>query len=290
MDVGFIGIGSMGAAMVPNLVKAGHQVSAWNRTPAAAQALEGATVLSSPAAAFKNEAVITMLSNDDAVRGVIIESRALDSARAGCVHVMMSTISPALSGQLREAHHDAGVAYVAAPVFGLAAVAARGELNIMAAGDARGITTAQPLLDALGHKIWHLGNDPRHANVAKIAGNMMIALAIEALAEAAALTESYGLKAEDFFGIVTSTIFENPAYKSYADNIASGSYESEFDLVLGLKDLNLALDAATARNAGLPAAEVVRANMLTAIDQGLGDKDWSALAEVPRQRTGPAGG
>jgi 3-hydroxyisobutyrate dehydrogenase-like beta-hydroxyacid dehydrogenase len=137
---------------------------------------------------------------------------------------------------------------------------------------------------------WRTWPRPCSACPTWIAGNMMIVLAVEALAEAVALTEGYGLEAGDFFDIVTSTIFDNPAYKGYAGNIASGRYEPAFSLVLGLKDVNLALDAGRAANAGLPAAEVVRANMLTAIDQGLGGKDWSAFAEVARHRTSPAGG
>jgi 3-hydroxyisobutyrate dehydrogenase-like beta-hydroxyacid dehydrogenase len=229
MDVGFIGIGSMGAAMVPNLVKAGHQIRAWNRAPAAAEALEGVTVLDSPAAAFKNDAVITMLSDDAAVRSVIIDSVALASARKDCIHVMMATISPALSAELAEIHRSEGIAYVTATVFGIPAVAAKGDLTIMAAGSAHAIATVQPLLDVLGQKTWHLGDDPRRANIAKIAGNLM---------------------------------------------------------TLGLKDVNLALDAAKAKHAVLPAAEIVRENMDQAVAQGLGDKDWSALAQATRRRAG----
>ena len=286
MNVGFIGIGSMGAAMVPNLVKAGHRVSVWNRDAAAAKALEGVTVLTSPAAAFENDAVLTMLSDDTAVRNVVVDSGALASARRGCVHVMMATISLALVEELQELHHSAGVAYVAAPVFGVPAVAAKGELNIMAAGHAEAVATVQPLLDALGQKTWHLGDDPKHANVAKIAGNMMITLAIEAMGEATALTESYGLKAGDFLDVVTNTMFASPSYKRYGGNIASNRYEPGFKLTLGLKDVNLALDAAKAKHAVLPAAEIVRENMLKAVDQRLGDKDWSALAKVTRRRAG----
>ncbi len=286
MDVGFIGIGSMGAAMVPNLVRAGHNVRAWNRDPAAAKALEGVTVLSSPAAAFENDAVITMLSDDRAVRGVIIDQAALASARPGCVHVMMATISPALVEELQDLHRSAGVAYVAAPVFGVPAVAAKAQLNIMAAGDAAAVAAIQPLLDAMGQKTWRLGDDPVHANVAKIAGNMMITLAIEAMGEATALTESYGLKAADFLDIVTNTLFASPSYQRYGGNIARNTYEPGFKLTLGLKDVNLALDAAKARNAVLPAAEIVRETMEIAVEQGLGAKDWSALAKVTRRRAG----
>ena len=286
MDIGFIGIGSMGAAMVPNLVKAGHRVSVWNRNVAASRALEGVTVLTSPAAAFEKDAVVTMLADDAAVHSVIIDSGALTSARKDCVHVMMATISLALVEELQELHRSAGIAYVAAPVFGVPAVAAKAELNILVAGNAEAIATVQPLLDALGQKTWHLGDDPKQANVAKIAGNMMITLAIEAMGEATALTESYGLKAGDFLEVVTNTMFASPSYKRYGGNIANNSYEPGFKLTLGLKDVNLALEAAKAKHTALPAAEIVRENMLEAVDQGLGSKDWSALAKVTHRRAG----
>ncbi len=285
MDVGFIGIGSMGAAMAPNLVKAGHRVRVWNRNLAAAKALEGVQILPSPAAAFENAAVITMLSDDAAVRSVIIDSGALASARKDCVHVMMSTISLALVEELEELHRDAGIAYVAAPVFGVPAMAEKAQLNILAAGNAEAVEAVQPLLDSLGQKTWRLGGHPLHANVAKIAGNMMNALAIEAMGEATALTESYGLKAGDFLEIVIGAMFASPSYKRYGGHIASNSYEPGFKLILGLKDVNLALDAAKAKLAVLPAAEIVRENMLRAVDRGLGDRDWSALASYLGSRT-----
>ena len=286
MNIGFIGVGSMGAAMVPNLVKAGHRVSVWNRNPEASKALEGVTVLPSPAAAFENEAVLTMLANDDAVRSVIIDSGALGAARKNCVHVMMATISLALVEELEELHRQKGVAYVAAPVFGVPAVAARAELNILAAGEADAVEKVLPLLDALGKKTWPLGDDPKHANVAKIAGNLMSTLAIEAMGEATALTEIYGLKAADFLEVVTNSIFASPSYQRYGGNIARNSYEPGFKLSLGLKDVNLVLAAAKAKHAVLPAAEIVRENMSQAVEQGLGDKDWSALAKVARRRAG----
>lgn len=286
MDIGFIGIGSMGAAMVPNLIKAGHRVSVWNRNLDAAKAIEGVTVLTSPAAAFEHDAVITMLSDDKAVRSVIMDSGVLASARKDCIHVMMATISLEIVEELQELHHSAGVAYVAAPVLGVPAVAAKGELNILAAGDATAIATVQPLFDALGKKTWNLGNDPKHANIAKIAANMMITIAIESLGEATALTESYGLKASDFLEVVTNTIFACPSYQRYDGNIASNSYAPGFKLTLGLKDVNLALDAAKAKHAVLPAAEIVRENMQSGVDQGLGSQDWSVFAKTVHHRAG----
>lgn len=284
MNVGFIGLGAMGAAMVPHLVSAGHSVSVWNRTPAAAAAIQGIRVLASPVAAFENDAVLTMLADDKAVRNVILDSGALASARPSCVHVMMSTISLALVEELVAAHRAAAIGYVAAPVFGVPAAAAKAQLNIVAAGAAGALATVQPLFDALGQKTWSLGDDPKRANVAKIAGNMMIALAIEAMGEATALTESHGLKAGDFLDIVTNTLFASPSYKRYGGFIASNSYEPGFKLSLGLKDVNLALEAARATGTTLPGAEVVQSHMLEAVKLGLGAKDWSVLATMAQGR------
>ncbi len=119
------------------------------------------------------------------------------------------------------------------------------------AGDAAGIAKIQPLLDALGQKTWPLGDDPRRANIAKIAGNLMITLAIEAMGEASALAERYGVKAKDFLDIVTSTLFAAPSCRRYGGFIASRTYEPGFRLTLGLKDVNLAVDAAKAKDAVL---------------------------------------
>lgn len=288
MNIGFIGIGSMGAAMVPHLVKAGHRVGVWNRNAAAAEAIEGAMVLESPNAAFQNDAVLTMLANDDAVRSVILESGALGAARKDCVHVMMATISVALVEELKAVHRDAGIAYVSAPVFGVPAAAANAQLNILAAGDPAAVAAVQPLLDVMGQKTWHLGDDPVRANVAKIAGNLMITLAIEAMGEATALTESHGLKAADFLDVLTNTLFASPSYKRYGGFIATDSYEPGFKLTLGLKDVRLALDAASAKGIALPAAEIVRDHMVGAVDQGWGAKDWSILAKMTQRRAGLA--
>jgi 3-hydroxyisobutyrate dehydrogenase-like beta-hydroxyacid dehydrogenase len=120
-------------------------------------------------------------------------------------------------------------------------VAAKAQLNILVAGNAEAVATVKPLFDAMGQKRWHLGDDPKHANVAKIAGNLMITIAIEAMGEATALTESYGLKAVDFQEVVTNTMLASPSYKQYGGNITHNSYEPGFKLTLGLKGSSLIL-------------------------------------------------
>ncbi len=290
MDIGFIGIGSMGAAMVPHLVAAGHRVRVWNRNRAAAEALQCVTVADTPVDAFDADVVLTMLANDQAVRDVVLDSGALGQARSGCIHAMMATISLELVDELITAHRAAHVGYVSAPVFGVPAAAAQAQLNIVAAGDATALAVLQPLFDVLGRKTWPLGPDPKRANIAKIAGNLMIMLAVEAMGEATALTESHGVQAKDFLDIVTNTLFAAPSYQRYGGFIATNTYEPGFKLTLGLKDVNLALAAAAQTNTVLPSAEIVRANMDTAIAEGLGAKDWSIVAKIARRRAGLADG
>lgn len=284
MKVAFIGMGSMSAAIAPRLVAAGHEVHAWNRSPGAVERLAGVTLLDSAARAFaEHEVVITMLSDDQAVREVILESGALAAARPGVVHMVMSTISPRLVEQLQAPHAAAGVHYLAAPVFGIPAVAARGELNILAAGSAAALDKAGPVLAVMGKKTWQLGDQPTHANIAKIAGNLMITQAIESMAEASALVESHGLAPAAFLDVVANTMFACSSYQRYAANIGSNNYEPGFKLSLGLKDVLLALDAAAVRGANLPSAAIVRTHMETAVREGKGDRDWSILALAARE-------
>lgn len=280
MKIGFIGVGSMGAAIIPNLVTAGYEISAWNRSASALGKLKAVNPLATPSAAFELDVVVSMLSDDAAVRDVFIDSNALASARPGCIHIVMSTVSPAIVAELETIHAAAGVRYVAAPVFGVPAVAAAAQLNILAAGPSDAIEVVQPIFDVIGKKTWLLGDNPIHACVAKIAGNLMITQAIQAMAEASALTESYGLSAADFLDVVTNTLFACPSYQRYGSNIANRRYEPGFTLKLGLKDVDLACNAARLRGLSLSAAEVVRSSLSEAVERGLGAKDWSALAEA----------
>ncbi|HEY3614035.1 MAG TPA: NAD-binding protein, partial [Gaiellales bacterium] len=217
---------------------------------------------------------------------VIVDSRAYAEARPGCVHVSLSTISPALVSELDRLHRAAGVGFVAAPVFGVPEVAARAELNIVAAGDPAHVARVQPLLDALGRQTFSLGSDPVRAAITKIAGNLMLTMAIEAMGEASALTELYGVSASDFLGMVTQTMFASPSYQRYGGFIANGTYDPGFALTLGLKDVDLALDAAAAHGAELAGAEVVAENMRAGIAHGEGARDWSILAREARLRAG----
>jgi 3-hydroxyisobutyrate dehydrogenase-like beta-hydroxyacid dehydrogenase/pimeloyl-ACP methyl ester carboxylesterase len=280
MNIGFVGVGSMGRAMIPLLIQAGHHVSAWSRGAEAFSGLASINMLHSAVEAFREPVVISMLADDNAVREVLLVSGALASAPKGCIHIVMSTLSPALMEHLETLHEAAGITLIAAPVFGIPAVAAKGELNILAAGRPEAIEQVQPVFDVLGKKTWRLGNRPVQGCIAKVAGNFMISQAIESLGEASHLAQSHGLSAAAFIDVVTQTLFDCPSYQRYGRNIVNGSYEPGFKLSLGLKDVKLALDAAQSRGLSLPAASVVRSTMETAVANGLGSNDWSVLATM----------
>lgn len=289
MKIGFIGLGAMGSAMASNLLAAGHAVTVWNRSAAATEPLAslGARVASTPERAVLGEAVCSMLANDQAVRAVFLDGGLLDAMDPGTVHVNHATISVALAQELAEAHAARGIDYVAAPVFGRPDAAAAARLQIVAAGKPAAVDTVRPLLEAMGAKIWPMGEAPERANVVKIAGNFMLAAAIESMAEASALTRAHGVGAAEFLELMTSTLFAAPAYQGYGKLIAEQRYSpAGFAMPLGLKDVGLALSAGEARRVPLPFAGVLRDNFLDALAHGGEELDWSALALVAARRAG----
>lgn len=288
MDIGFIGLGEMGAVMVENILKAGHQVRVWNRSPerAAGLAAAGAQVVGSPAEAFAGDAVFSMLADDAALRAVI-DAQLLEHAPRGLIHVNMATISVALAEELARAHASRGLNYVAAPVLGRPDVAAAGKLTIVAAGPAEAIDRVQPVFDVIGQKTWRIGSLPQQANVMKLAANFMLASAVETLGEAATLITGHGVAMQDFLDVITGGLFPGPVYQGYGKMIAEQRYEPAlFKARLGLKDVRLALAAADAVSTPLPVASVVRDSLIDAIAHGDGEKDFAVLGQVSARRAG----
>jgi 3-hydroxyisobutyrate dehydrogenase-like beta-hydroxyacid dehydrogenase len=292
MDIGFIGLGEMGSAIVANLLKAGHRVRVWNRTPERAQPLAaaGAQVVATPADAFAGDAVVSMLADDAAVRDVF-DAALLAAAPRGLVHVNMATISVALAAQLARVHAERGLHYVAAPVLGRPDAALAAKLTIVAAGDAEAIDRVQPLFDAVGQRTWRIGALPQQANVMKLAANFMLASAVETLGEAAALLSGHGVSMRDFLDVVTGGPFPGPVYSGYGAMIAEQRYEPAlFKARLGLKDVRLALAAADEVSAPMPVASVVRDSLIEAVAHGDGERDFAVLGRVAARRAGQAAG
>jgi len=280
MQVGLIGLGAMGRGMAENLAKGGHDVLIWNRSGDGGKPISGARLVETPAEVFQSELVLTMLSDDAAIRSVVLDAGLLAGARPELIHAVTATISVAFAEELAAAHAAAGIGYLSAPVFGRPDAAAAGQLSVVVAGDPAAIETARPAFEAISRKIWVLGEQPRQANAAKIAGNMMITFAIEAMAEALVLVGDNGVTTDAFFELMLGTLFGGRIYETYSASIAAGNYEPGFRMQLGLKDLRLATEAAETAGKRLPMLDTVSTRMSEAVDAGMGEKDWSAIAEV----------
>lgn len=279
MKIGFIGLGNMGAAIAPNFLRAGHELTVWNRTPARAEAVaaEGAKLAADPAEAARAEAVFTMLSDDAAVEGV--SAAILDNLPAGGLHVSLSTISVALAEALTEAHKARGQAFVSAPVFGRPAVAAEGHLFIVAAGSAADMQKAMPLLEVIGQKVEVFGDKPSTANLVKLAGNFLIVSLTETLGEAMALVETGGASKAQFLDFLTSTLFNAPIYRNYGAMIVKETFApAGFGAELAAKDMRLADEAAQALGVAMPMGDLLRARLKRLIDGGEGHLDLTALS------------
>jgi len=292
MKTGFIGLGHMGSAMAANLVKAGHDVTVFNRSPGRSGSLIelGAHEAASVAQACDGEVVITMLADDDAASDIALADGGLIAhLPKGAIHLSMSTISVALSRRLAQAHAQAGQRYVAAPVFGRPDMAAAGKLFIVAAGDPAAIDVCMPLLDALGQKTSRIGREPSAANLVKLSGNFLQAAVIEALGEAVALVGKAGIDRRAYVEFLTSTVFTAPAYKIFGPLIADGRFEpAAFAAPLGYKDIRLALAAAESLRVPMPLASLLHDRFVRLFAQGGEHLDWTAIGGLAAQDAGDA--
>jgi 3-hydroxyisobutyrate dehydrogenase-like beta-hydroxyacid dehydrogenase len=294
MRIGFIGLGNMGAGMAANLLKAGHEVTVYNRSAARGDALvaQGAQRAETVAGACGGDVVFTMLADDAAVHHVAfgdvdLAGGIVDSLTPGAVHISSSTISVALATQLTRAHADAGQMFVSAPVFGRPEAAAGGKLFVVAAGAPSAVERVAPLLDLIGQQTFVISENPHAANLVKLSGNFLIGSVIESLGEAMALVHKGGVGKQQYLEILTSTLFGAPVYQTYGGLIAEGKYEpAGFAARLGLKDVRLVLEAGEHLEVPLPVASLLRDRFLALVAGGGGDLDWSALATLADRDAG----
>jgi 3-hydroxyisobutyrate dehydrogenase-like beta-hydroxyacid dehydrogenase len=290
MKTGFIGLGRMGSAMAANLLKAGHEVTVFNRSPEKLLplielgALEAGTV----ADACRGELVITMLADDTAVADVAFQNAGIISVLPkGAIHLSMSTISVELSKKLTEAHAQAAQQFVAAPVFGRPDAAAAAKLFIVTAGNAGAVKMCEPLLNVLGQKTFPIGNTPASANLVKLSGNFLMAAVIEALGEAIALVSKADIDRQVFVDLLTSSIFNAPAYKIYGGLIAAGRFEPAlFAAPLGFKDIRLALAAAESLRVPMPLGSLLHDRFLRLLAEGGEHLDWAAIGGLAGRDAG----
>jgi 3-hydroxyisobutyrate dehydrogenase-like beta-hydroxyacid dehydrogenase len=280
----------MGFGMAANLIKAGHEVTVYNRTASKMKALveQGAHPAARVTDACRGEAVITMLADDGAVENIAFGDEGITGGLGkGAIHISMSTISVALSERLAAVHAKAGQRFVAAPVFGRPEAAAAAKLFIVAAGAPGAVDACLPLFEALGQKTFNFGNNPQAANLVKLSGNFLIASTIEALGEALALLGKAGVNRGQFIDLLTSTLFSAPIYKIYGPLIAEQRFEpAGFAAPLGHKDIRLTLAAAETLRVPMPLASLLRDRFLTLFAHGGEKLDWSAISRLAAKDSG----
>jgi 3-hydroxyisobutyrate dehydrogenase-like beta-hydroxyacid dehydrogenase len=294
MKVGFVGLGSMGLPMAANLLKAGHDLIVYNRTRDRADELakQGARVAGSPLeAAAGVEVLVTMLADDTAVESVMFgDQGALSGLTKGAIHASMSTIGHVLSRRLHLEHQARAQGYIAAPVFGRPDAAQAAKLWIVTAGTTQAIERCRPLFEVMGQGIEIVGDDPTRANVVKLAGNFILASAIEAMGEAFALVRKHGVEPGRFLEIVNGRLVRSPVYENYGTLIVNRRWEpAGFKLRHGLKDVRLALAAGDEVSAPMPIASLLRDHYLAAMARGWSDIDWAGLARLSAVNAGLEG-
>ena len=290
MKIGFVGLGHMGTGMAANLLRSGHNVTVYNRTPGKTQTLVdlGAQAFAQVSEVCHGKAVITMLTNDEAVESVAFGVHGiLTSLSKGGVHISSSTISVALSERLAKAHAAAGQHFIAAPVFGRPDAAAEGKLFIVVGGAPEVVKTCMPLFDAIGQKTFVMAERPEAANLVKLSGSFLIAATIEALGEAMALVGKGGVDQLRYLDLLTSTLFNTPVYKTYGSLIVGKKFEpAGFAAPLGQKDIRLTLSAAEELRVPMPLASLLRDRFLTLLAHGGDTLDWSAIGELAAKDAG----
>ncbi|MFJ9313036.1 NAD(P)-dependent oxidoreductase [Pimelobacter simplex] len=288
--VGFLGLGSMGSAMAGRLVAAGYRVRVWNRSPAAGDRLaaQGAEVAPDAATALAADVSFSMLADDAAARAVLTPE-ALGGA-AGRVHVSMASLSPSASRELHRRCTEAGLDFLAAPVLGRPEVAAAGGLQVLAGGRPEVVARVRPMLEAIGSRVWPVADRPEVANVVKIAVNLQIIHALQALAESIALVEAHDVAADDLAELLGATLFGGVVHRTYGQLIARRAYQpAGFTVPLGAKDLGLAAEVAEDAGVTLPSLPVLQQVFAAALEHPeAASLDWAAIAEVTRQPDHPA--
>jgi 3-hydroxyisobutyrate dehydrogenase-like beta-hydroxyacid dehydrogenase len=290
MRIGFIGLGNMGSAMASNLIKAGHEVTVYNRSRGKVDALaaEGARPAASIADACQADAVFTMLANDEAVEAIVFgDGGILSSLAPGATHVSSSTISVTLSERLTAGHAEAGQQFVAAPVFGRPEAAQAAKLFVVAAGAPVALQAVSEVFDAFSQRTFVVSEEPMTANLVKLSGNFLIVSVIETLGEAMALVNKAGVDKRKYLDILTSTLFDAPVYKTYGALIAGDQFEpAGFAASLGQKDVRLVLAAAEDLQVPLPVASLLRDRFLALLARDGANLDWSAVGALAAWEAG----
>lgn len=279
MKVAFLGLGIMGHSMAANLVKAGHDVAVWNRTPG--KTVDGAALAATPAEAARGREVVWMCVSDTAaVEQVLFNQNGVASAlEPGMIVVDSSTISPAATLKFAERVRAKGADYIDAPVTGSKVGAATAQLIFIVGGSDASVERAMPLFNAMGKKVLRLGETGK-GQACKLGGNLMISVMFEGFAEALTLTAKLGVERERFLEFVNNTMVRSGVSDYKAPFVLARDYSPNFPLKLMHKDIHLMIDAARENRVKLPGLETVEEIYEIATEEGLKEQDYAATLSL----------
>jgi len=287
--VSYLGLGTMGSGMASNLLKAGYELTVWNRSVEKCEpfARKGARVAKSPVEAIRDvDLVVYMLSNDQAVEDVVFGTKGiLTGIREGQIAMDMSTVLPTTSLREQEAYAKRGVDFLDAPVFGSKQESADAKLWIMAAGNKAIFEKVKPVLEHLGQTVHYFGKNG-NATAMKLVGNLIVALEMEALAEGLVLAQKAGLNLNTVMEVVKAADFRSPLLVGNGHNILKRDFSSNFALKLMLKDARLIEKFAGSLQSPIPALRVVEKNLASAFALGFGTENASALIKALEKEAG----
>lgn len=275
MRIAFLGLGIMGSPMAANLVKAGHEVTVWNRT--AGKSVEGARTASSPAEAAQGAEVVWMcVSDTKAVEGILFGQDGVEkSLTQNMIVVDSSTIAPSATRKFADRLAGKGVQYVDAPVTGSKAGAESGTLIFIVGGAEAVIEKLNPLFEAMGKRVFRMGETGK-GHAAKLVMNLQIALIYEGFAEALTLGAKMGVDAETLLPLINASMVKSGVVEYKAPFVLKRDFSPNFPLRLMYKDIQLALEAAKEARVKLPALEIVKEIYEVASEDGSGDLDYAA--------------
>ena len=285
--VGFIGLGIMGRPMAENLIEAGHELVAYNRTREKAEDLDGATVAKSPKeVAERSDIIITMLPDSPQVEEVLAgEDGVLEGVKEGALIVDMSTISPVVTEELAGEAEERGASMLDAPVSGGDVGAIDGTLSIMVGGSDEDFGRALPLFEVMGKTVTHVG-PVGTGQVVKAANQIVVALTIEAVSEALVLGSKAGVSPEKILDVLGGGLAGNKVMEVKREKMLEHSFDPGFRVELHHKDLGIALAAGREYGVNLPVTAVVDQMFETLKMLGRGDQDHSALLTLIEESSG----
>jgi 3-hydroxyisobutyrate dehydrogenase-like beta-hydroxyacid dehydrogenase len=287
--ISYLGLGTMGSGMASNLLKAGYNLTVWNRSAEKCGPLgkKGARIADTPSDAVRDaELVMYSLSNDQAVEEVVFGPKGiLSGIREGQVAIDMSTVLPATSLREQQAFAKRGVDFLDVPVFGSKQESADAKLWIMAAGNKAIFEKVKPVLEHLGQTIHYFGKNG-NAVAMKLVGNLIVALELEALSEGLVLAQKAGLDLSTVMEVVKVADFRSPLLVSNGQNILKRDFSPSFALKLMLKDAGLIEKFADSLKSPIPALRIVEKNLESAVALGFGEENASAIIRALEKEAG----